>query len=209
MEANEIWINPLDETFENYEYTNKKNEKIKESLKNFTEVLIKNKWDLGEPVIIWLQWNPWLWKTHLLRAMQNYLKENGIKFLSNQNNRFFFQKEKFLEEENKIIFLDDLFQDVWSETEFEKFDSWIEISKNYLKKLIFDLYENKKILIVSSNFDIKYILDLLSNGDEIGRLKDRINELLWRVQTLKLEWDSYRKIKAEVKSDISNIFNNI
>ena len=81
-----------------------------------------------------------------------------------------------------VIIFDDLFQEhqtldnVFEEDKFTKQIKDPEVCG--LPEFIFDLYDGKKLWVVSSNFDIKEILKRLGNMDQQERLKSRVDHLL-------------------------------
>ena len=191
-------------SFENYIPSNETQKFAKEWLENLTEYIIENNLHFEEPAIIWIEGKPWLWKSHLLNAIKLELSKNNIIF-SHNTDEYFLQNWAY--SQSNIIIIDDLFKDLKSLKELNSISSRIVL--NQIEKMIFDLYEKNKILIVSSNFNIKDILEKLSEWDDVWRLKDRITELLWHVQPIKITWKSYRIKKAEFKSTISEIFDNV
>lgn len=191
-----------DKRFENFEPQNDSQKVAKNFLEKLAEYLTKNK--IPDAVIIWIQGAPWLWKSHLLNSFNNQLRDNKIDSCDNLNDEHFLTLEKY--KASDIILIDDLFQNLNSLDKVSTFDI------NNLSRLIFHIYENKKILIITSNFDINAILDKISSEDKVWRLRDRITELLSHTQPIKLEWESYRKKKAlesSTTSAISDIFQQV
>lgn len=202
--SDNIELNEYDWTFQTYLPTHDSQIVAKEWLELLANLIIEKNGKLWEPAIIWIEWNPWLWKSHLLNSFKLKLKEWGIGFTHNTD-MYFLQNHAY--SQSGIIILDDLFQNVSS---FDDLNGSRNIATmDYIKQMIFDIYEHKKILIVSSNLDIKKVLQVISSTDEVWRLKDRITELLSHTMPLKLEWRSYREIKAEKaasNSEIAKIF---
>lgn len=186
-------------TFDTYDPQNETQKVAKDFLQNLANYLISN--EVPDAVIIWIQSAPWLWKSHLFKSFKTHLENNQVTLTHNLNDPHFLMMEWY--KKSKIILIDDLFQDLQSLDNVK----WPIIDR--LSKLIFDIYENKKLLLITSNFDIKLILDKISAADTVWRLKDRITELLSHTKPIKLEWESYRIKKAETakaQSIISEIY---
>jgi len=169
---------------------------------------INNQWSLGEPMIVWLDWAPWLWKSHLLNAFsQSLLWNPGIVIAKPQNTHHFFANSSNFTWSNVII-TDDLFQRAWSlDDVFQKKDwgkGWYPAQK--LPEFLFDLYDWRKIWIVSSNFDIKDVLENVAQLDGQWRLISRIQHLLASTWVLHLEWDDHRKVLATTGTRLSKLF---
>lgn len=187
------------ESFDNYKIHNESQKIASESLEKVTTLLISNNGDLWSPAIIWIDWNPWLWKSHLLSAVKSQLKNAWIEFYFNADEHLLLMDDNY--KWSKIIIIDDLFQNV---TDFSKISNY-ELWK--IKDLIFEIYESKAILIVSSNFSIENILNEVSKIDQ--RIASRVTELLWHTMPLHITWDDYRIQKAQEVSELSRIFEEV
>ncbi len=187
---------------------NKTLEKASRILRKLAEAINENNWPLGEPMIVWLHWAPWLWKSHLIDAFSQSIQlAPWINIARPGNTHHFFATNSNFTGANVII-TDDLFQraasldDVFWKKDWDKW--WYPAQK--LPDFLFDLYDGKRIWIVSSNFDIKDVLKNIAQLDWQGRLTSRIEHLLASTWVLHLEWEDHRKVLAQTGTRISKLF---
>ena len=184
--------------------------RAKETLMKLAQ-LIREQWTLGEPMIVWLHGRPWLGKSHLINAFEQAV--NWIEWVRSHrpDSHYGFSQYQAKYKATNLIISDDLFQSSWSLEEVFEIDTFFQRIKNAevrgLPEFLFDLYEGKKIWIVSSNFDIKAILNGVAAMDWQGRLRSRIQHLLATTWTLSLEGDDHRRLLAEIGTRFSGIFN--
>lgn len=150
---------------------------------------------MSEPILIWVDWAPWLWKSHLCKALFQELQKLWLNVISNITDPYILSNWTF--RESNIIILDDLFQstqdlnNIWN-----SWHDWMMMN-NYLIKILFDVYENNKVLVVTSNFKILDILEKVSEHEkENKRLVSRIKHLLSHTHPITLTWTDYREILA-------------
>lgn len=185
-------------------------ERASRTLRKLSEVIIDNNWPLNEPMIVWLQGKPGLWKSHLITAFESSIQHvPWIKILRPDRQYWFSQKQCYYKASNVIIF-DDLFQEfqsLWDVFAEEPFLRRIKDSEvQCLPEFIFDLYDGKKLWVVSSNFDIKEILKRVGDMDKQERLKSRIEHLLASTWVLLLEWEDHRKVLAQTGTRFKSLF---
>lgn len=183
-------------------------ERASNTLKKLAQIIIDNNWTLDEPMIVWLHGKPWLWKSHLMDAFLKAIQ--GVKWskITKPNNTQFFFNSGSNYKDSNIILTDDLFQRAASLNEVfqvRNWDKWWYPAQS-LPDFLFDLYDGKKIWIVSSNFDIKDILGNVAQLDWQWRLASRIEHLLASTWVLHLEWDDHRKVLAQTGTRFSKLF---
>lgn len=185
-------------------------ERALNTLKRLSNAIIENKWPLDEPMIVWLHGKTGLWKTHLISAFERSITwVNWIKILRPNRRYWFSQMQRDYRVANVII-VDDLFQEhqtlenVFAEDKFLN-RIW-DPEVRGLPEFLFDLYDGKKLLVVSSNFDIKELLWRIGNMDQQERLKSRIDHLLASTWVLHLEWEDHRKVLAATGTRFTKLF---
>ena len=160
-------------------------------------------------MIVWLQWAPWLWKSHLMEAFAKSI--NWVQWITTAkptDTHHFFAMSSNYTGSNTII-TDDLFQRAWNLGDvFDKkdWDKWWYPAQK-LPNFLFDLYDWKKIWLVSSNFDIKDVLKRVAELDWQWRLTSRIDHLLATTWVLHLEWEDHRKVLATTGTRFKSLFN--
>lgn len=187
------------ETFENFDtLSNPTLIEAKTTLETLAEQIIASWGNLWVPLIVWIQGNPWVGKTHLIRAFQNKLIRAGVKFHSNKDDKYLITQNQRQYNKTKwfIVVIDDFLQGAISLEQAKKdWDKWGYDLREF-PQFLFDLYEMNGICLISSNFDINKILELVTQWDTVWRLKSRVNELLWSVQPIHIiSWD-YREVRA-------------
>ncbi len=192
-------------TFEQFETEgNKSLEYARDFLSWLWKLLIERKWVLWQPVIIGIQGGPWVWKTHLIKALKDQLNWAWIHFFDSSKNQFILSSHhEYKWKENFIVIADDILQ---------KYSSLDRCSKQefvWLGELIYELYERNWFLLVTSNFDIREIFAKVSATDDIGRLRSRCNQLLGSIQPIHIEAPDYREKLAKTMGGIWDLVNNI
>jgi len=161
-------------------------------------------------MIVWLHWAPWLWKSHLISAFETSIQNIPWVKIHKPHKKFGFSQHQDRYRDASIIINDDLFQDFQSLDDVFAIDAFLkkiqEAEVRHLWEFIFDLYDGKKIWIVSSNFDIKEVLKRVGDMDSQDRLKSRIAHLLATTGVLQLEWDDHRKVLANTGTKFSKLF---
>ncbi|MBP9779977.1 hypothetical protein KBD33_05150, partial [Candidatus Gracilibacteria bacterium] len=187
---------------------NKTLEKASRILRKLAEAINENNGPLGEPMIVGLHGAPGLGKSHLIDAFSQSIQlAPGINIARPGNTHHFFATNSNFTGANVII-TDDLFQraasldDVFGKKDWDK--GWYPAQK--LPDFLFDLYDGKRIWIVSSNFDIKDVLKNIAQLDGQGRLTSRIEHLLASTGVLHLEGEDHRKVLAQTGTRISKLF---
>lgn len=182
------------QTFDSYEPQNESQIKAKIVLETLSKLLLDNWWKLEEPILIWLQSKPWLWKTHLVKAFIESLNNSWIKTVTNQNDEHFLMMGKY--KWSQVIVLDDFlkeFQEIkkWSHNTF--WEIW-SLQLQRFQDFLFYVYENHCVVILTSNFDIKDILtETTKTETQHWRLASRVEHLLANTHPIHIEWDDYRK----------------
>lgn len=172
------------------------------------EELVKNNGKLWEPVIVWIHSWPWRGKSHLLGAFEAGLKDTKIPHIATHRDKYLLSQSQHKYQSVPIIISDDLFQ--WTNTlpknMLDTTNKWWSDYKSF-PELIFDIYEGKKVWVMSSNFDIHDILERVAESDTEWRLKSRIAHLLASVQPLNLNTaPDHREILAERGTRLTSIF---
>jgi len=185
-------------------------ERASNTLKRLSKEIISNNWPLDEPMIVWIHGKPGLWKTHLIRAFERSITWVTWINILRPNRRYWFSQMQNAYRAANVIIFDDLFQEhqtldnVFEEDKFTKQIKDPEVCG--LPEFIFDLYDGKKLWVVSSNFDIKEILKRVGNMDQQERLKSRVDHLLASTWVLHLEWEDHRKVLAKTGTRFSKLF---
>ncbi len=179
--------------------------RAKNTLRKLAEIIRKD-WFLNEPMIVGLQWKPWLGKSHLIQAFEAAIQwVSGIES-HRPDKKYWFTQHQTLYRKANVIISDDLFQEL-SNLDLAFTGSFEQTyTTKALPEFLFDLYDGKKIWIVSSNFDIKEILQRISEMDWQDRLKSRIKHLLASTGTLHLEGEDHRAVLAQTGTRYSELF---
>jgi hypothetical protein len=186
--------------------------RARNTLKRLSELIIENNWPLNVPMIVWLHGKPGLWKSHLINAFELAIERVPWIKAYRPNRQYWFSQHQSKYRWANVIIFDDLFQEFQSIEDVFTIDSFLNTIKDYevrsLPEFIFDLYDGKKLWVVSSNFDIKDILSRIGEMDKQGRLKSRIDHLLASTWVLQLEWEDHRKVLAETGTRFKNLFDS-
>lgn len=93
-------------------------ERARDTMQKLAQLIINNNWALGEPMIVGIQWKPWLGKSHLIRAFEKAISETIKPHRPDQHYGIAQIKDY---KNHDIIISDDLFQEADSlETIFAK-----------------------------------------------------------------------------------------
>lgn len=192
-------------TFEQFKTEgNKSLEYARDFLSWLWKFLIERKWVLWQPVIIGIQGAPWVWKTHLIKALKDQLNWAWIHFFDSSEKQFLLSvTQEFKGKENFIVIADDILQ------RFSNLNQCPKQEFVWLGEAIYELYERNWVLIVTSNFDIREIFAKVAATDDIWRLKSRCNQLLGSIQPIHIEAPDYREKLAKTTGGIWDLVNNI
>lgn len=169
--------------------------KAKKLVSIAAQLAISDSWVFKEALLLWLEWAPWLWKTHLVDGLIEELRDHNIGYITNKWDNYFLQSENY--KKSSIVILDDVLRDYQKLTDVKFPDD--KIFAEQFAEMIFDIYDHKKMLFVTSNFGIEEILKFVTEKIEwwIGwhaRLQSRINHLMAHNTHVKLIWTDYRTI---------------
>ena len=180
-------------------------EKAKNTLEKIAEK-IRKEWHLNYPMIVWLQWKPWLGKSHLIEAFEAAIQWVIWVKCHRPDKKYWFPQQRTRYKQANVIISDDLFQEL--DTLDQAFTGVFEqtYTTKALPEFLFDLYEGRKIWVVSSNFDIKEILNRVSAMDWKDRLTSRVKHLLASTGTVHLEGDDHREILANTGTRFTKLF---
>lgn len=173
---------------------NESQEKAKKIVSIASQLAISSKWIFKEALLLWLEWAPWLWKTHLSNSLIEQLENNNINYVSNKWDNYFLQSENY--KKASVVVFDDVLRDYQKLTDVT-FPS-DKIFSEQFAKMIFDIYDHNKLLFITSNFGINEILQFVTNHIEWwiawhSRLQSRINHLMANNTHIKLTWTDYRE----------------
>ena len=181
----EPW-NRFSETFDNLIPQTEKQIKAKNTMLWVLRV-IREKWlPLEKPLMVMLHSKPWRWKSHLMRSLMNELWKLNIeyKFCSNPWGSLWKNHIAW-----KVCFIDDLYADKQSIEHLNQYDYW------RLEEVLFDVYDNNKILVLSSNFSLNDILEFIKKYDSIGRIASRLTEFISYCPDLEIDWEDQRPLR--------------
>lgn len=170
--------------------------------------VVKKWWKLDEPLIVGIHSWPGRWKSHLIAAFEKWLQDAGVQFCSSHKDEYLLTQKKSEYWKHWIIISDDLLQ--WTSALPRNIKDtsnswWYDFQA--LPDLLFDIYDWKKIWIVSSNFDIAEILDRVAESDTVGRLKSRVRHLLASVQPINLDTaPDHREVLAQQWTRAAQLF---
>ena len=190
-------------TFESFEPQNEVQEKAKQIMQDLvSKILTKvesasGKLNFDHARLISISGKPGLGKTHLLEAFINEFRNNDIDpenliYLSRGN----FTGQNFMGDfafdGKPIIVIDDLFSEHQS---VDSFSSIIDIDT--ISKFLSFAYEDRRLIITSSNLASEEIFNKVKEVDEVGRVTSRVNEMMAGLPEIKVEGKDYRTIIAE------------
>lgn len=189
---------PFEETLEWFKPQTDIQEKAKNNIAGLVKLAIDFKWKPPKPVVFALHGKTGRGKTHLLKSFLNELAKAGLsyKYDYKPNTARHYTQEGF-----KIMALDDMF--AWKNN-VDNLEKWDYL---YLENLFFDIYENKKILIFTSNFSLQELVEFIKKYDERGLLVSRISEFIWICPDIEMDGEDYRQqIWEETKDIFSGYF---
>ncbi len=189
---------PYEETLDWFKPQTEIQERAKNNIAGLAKLAIDFKWKPPKPVVFALHGKAGRGKTHLLKSFLNELAKAGLsyKYDYKPNTAMHYRVENF-----QIMALDDLFA---GKNNVEKLEKW---DYTYLENLFFDIYENKKILIFTSNFSLKELVEFIKKYDERGLLLSRISEFIWICPDIEMDGEDYRQqIWEETKDIFSGYF---
>lgn len=179
------------ETFEQYTPSTEKQTLAKNKMLGVLR-LIREKWlPLQKPLLVMLHSKPGRWKSHLMRSLMNELWTLGIDYDYHSNPWVMFGPNMT---QKDVCFIDDLYAWEQSINNLSSFDF------NRLSSVLFEVYNNNKILILSSNFSLSEIVKFIERFDTIGRITSRIKEFIGYCPDLELDGVDYREVNSALGS---------
>jgi len=192
------WKSHLDGfSFDSFKSQNKSQEKAVVILRTLLDLLKKTSWNIEEPIVFWFYWKPWVGKTHLMKSFIKEVSDLGFLPYDVYNDKYFKTHSSY--KWKRVLCLDDLF------SEYSSIEDILWFEAKWLCDLLNYVYENKCLLLVSSNFNIIDLFNYVSKDDNIWRTSSRLNHLLATTDSLEIEGRDYREIISEKGSKYANM----
>lgn len=180
------WKDKFPETLENFQPQTEKQRKAADNIKWLLRLIKDTNWKPQKPIMFMLHWWPWRWKTHLLNAFLNEVAKLWHSYsLVRRPETTGYGNINYSKD---IIVIDDLFSAKQSlSTNFQSYEY------GSIERMIFEVYEWKKILLMTSNFSLEDLINMVNKFDEKWRIKSRIKEFIWFCPDMELDWDDFRE----------------
>ena len=190
-------------TFESFNPQNKVQEEAKTTMQKLVSKIVakvklaSGKLNFDHARLISISGEPGLGKTHLLEAFINEFRNNDI----DPENLIYLSRGNFTLDniskisdfdQKPIIVIDDLFSEHQS---VEPLGPTTDL--DCLSKFLSFAYEDRRLIITSSNLALGEILKRVEEIDKIGRINSRANEMMAGLPEIKVEGKDYRTIIAE------------
>jgi chromosomal replication initiation ATPase DnaA len=193
-------------TFENFTPSTDSQSQVQELLQGLAQQVIEAKDTIatqtqpfGDACLIFLHGKPGRGKTHLVEALVNEIKAAAPKVfarmvLSRGRLYFDFQVNDNPYGDAPIVIIDDMFHDKQSVKDLHP-----ATELTAFMKFITDLYNHKRLVIVTSNFGLVKggILDRIKEEDKVGRTVSRAAEVMSGAGEFELLGPDYREELAE------------
>lgn len=134
-----------------------------------------------------LRKSPALMRVHFCRKNVYYVYQNGTAPESVEASPL---------STNMIIVWDDFLSDYQTLDEFMKY----EFMAKALMAFFMDVYENRRFVLMNSNFSLEQMAVVIRQHDKIGRVTSRLNEMLAVGRKLTISATDYREKLAEEAS---------
>ena len=140
-------------------------------------------------------------KTHLLEAIVNQLRPypgilKRVSFVR-KDVYYAYQLDQAPFGQTAILLWDDFLSDHQTLAEYFR----LEFQAQALMQFFVDTYENRRVVIMNSNFSMEALAEVVKKWDKIGRATSRINEMLANGKKIAIQAPDYRLTLAKQASD--------